>query len=77
MRLTRHQYSLAPHTARNTVQIKIGIVKGACEAVEVFTGLLLALIACPVTLAGQWTSTHMIKDMALTALELHLIVDCL
>ncbi len=79
MRQACHQYSLAPHTACNTVPPQtIGIVIVACLTVEVWIGLLLAMSACPMTLAVSGTTIpHMTKDMTLCALEPHLVVECL
>ncbi len=54
MRQARHQYSLAPHTAHYTVIIPHPVaVDVACVATEAWICILLAMSACPVTLAGQ------------------------
>ena len=77
MRQARHQYSLATHTARNTVPMHTVFVFEACAAVEVWICFLFAMSACPVTVAvGSTTTLHTMEDMALCALELHLVVEC-
>ncbi len=77
MRRARHQYSLAPHTALNTVIIHTAIAAPACCALEEWNGFYLAMSACSVTVTvGRNTITHN-EDMALIALELHLVVKCL
>ncbi len=76
MRQARHQYSIAPHTAHGTVILTVLVVV-ACVAVEEWTlYLFLAMSACPVTIAVVGTKIHITKDMALCALELHLVVEC-
>jgi hypothetical protein len=53
------------------------VVDDASVAAEVFTEFLLAMSACPVTVAVVVTTLHMRKDMASIALELYLLVVCL
>ncbi len=76
MRQARHQYSLAPHTAHYTVIFTLVVV--ACGAPEVLNlYLLLAMSACPVTVAVcSITIPHISEDMALIALCLNLVVEC-